>query len=63
MSEVEYDRLLDTVRTAVAAVPREATFDQSAKVANDNRLASSVNFIPEGCTEREKTQPRLHAFA
>jgi hypothetical protein len=49
MSEVEYDRLLDTVRTAVAAAPQESTFNQPAKVANDNRLASSVNPLPEGC--------------
>jgi hypothetical protein len=45
MSETEFDRLLDAVRTAVAAVPDEdfvadkPTFNPPRKAANDNQLA------------------------
>jgi hypothetical protein len=50
MSEVEFDRLLDAVRTAVAPTPEDdlltylPTFDQPPKAANDNLLA--WGFIP-----------------
>lgn len=53
MSEVEFDRLLDAVRTAVAPVPQEdflarpSTFD-APPPANDNQLAWPLIPFPEG---------------
>ncbi len=54
MSEVEFDRLLDAVRTAIAPVPEEdslarlPTFNQPPRAANDNQLAWGFIPFPEG---------------
>ena len=58
MSEVEYDRLLDAVRTAIEPAPQEdflaqtqtqtQTFSQPPKAANDNRGAWPIIPFPEG---------------
>jgi hypothetical protein len=54
MSEVEFDRLLDAVRTAIAPVPQEdalvyaLTSDHLPKGANDNGLAWPLIPFPEG---------------
>jgi hypothetical protein len=54
MSEVEFDRLLDAVRTAVAPVPQPIfshlplTFDTPPLAANDNQLAWPFVPFPEG---------------
>lgn len=53
MSEAEFERLLDAVRTAVAPVPREnpplhaAAFDRSSSAANDNQLAWDIIPFPD----------------
>jgi len=54
MSEAEFERLLDTVREAVAPAPQEEfmtalpMFDQPPKPANDNGLAWPLLPFPEG---------------
>jgi hypothetical protein len=54
MSEVEFDRLLDAVRTAIAPLPgeelvaRRSTADQPARAANDNQLAWPIIPFPDG---------------
>jgi hypothetical protein len=53
MSEVEFERLLDTVRTAIQLAPQEAlaesrTVERSAKADNDNQLAWPLVPFPEG---------------
>ena len=55
MSEAEFDRLLDAVRTAVAPVPEEdfmvarlPIFNAPPKAANDNELAWPLVPFPEG---------------
>jgi hypothetical protein len=54
MSEVEFDRLLDAVRTAIAPVPQPdflhlpVSFDAPSLAANDNQLAWSFVPFPEG---------------
>ena len=54
MSEVEFDRLLDAVRTAVAPVPQPDfsylpfAFDAPTLAANDNQLAWPFVAFPEG---------------
>jgi hypothetical protein len=54
MSEVEFDRLLDAVRTAIAPAPEEdslarlPTFNQPPRAANDNQLAWGFIPFPEG---------------
>jgi hypothetical protein len=54
MSEVEFDRLLDAVRAAVAPAPRAKVqaypraFVQPLKAANDNHLAWPLIPFPEG---------------
>jgi hypothetical protein len=54
MSEVEYDRLLDVVRTAIAPAPQEdalvhlLTSDRLPKAANDNGAAWPFIPFPEG---------------
>ena len=54
MSEAEYNRLLDAVRTAVAPAPEEdfmtypPTFSQPPNAANDNQLAWPLIRFPEG---------------
>ncbi len=54
MSEVEFDRLLDAVRTAVAPPPPPGfpclplDFDAPPMAANDNQLAWSYIPFPEG---------------
>jgi hypothetical protein len=53
MSEAEFDRLLDAVRTAVAPVQEEflahpPTLNQPPKAANDNNLAWGLIPFPEG---------------
>jgi hypothetical protein len=49
MSEVEFDLLLDAVRTAVAPVPQEdALVHQLPKAANDNGAAWPFIPFPQG---------------
>lgn len=55
MSEAEFDRMLDAVRTAVALAPEErfmvahpSTFDRLPKAANDNQGAWPLIPFPEG---------------
>ena len=54
MSEVEFDRLLDAVRTAFAPVPPRIfslaplAFDEPPVAANDNHLAWPYIPFPEG---------------
>jgi len=55
MSEVEFDQLLDAVRTAVAPVPEEDSmvahlpmFNAPPKAANDNRIAWPLVPFPDG---------------
>ena len=58
MSEVEYDRLLDAVRTAIEPAPQEDFMAQAKpqtqrsseppKAANDNRAAWPLIPFPEG---------------
>jgi hypothetical protein len=54
MSEVEFDRMLDAVRTAIAPAPEEdslarlPTFNQPPRAANDNQLAWGFIPFPEG---------------
>jgi hypothetical protein len=54
MSEAEFDRLLDAVRTAIAPDPQEGflayspTIDQPRQPANDNELAWPLIPFPEG---------------
>jgi hypothetical protein len=54
MSEVEFDRLLDVVMTAIAPVPQEdalvhlSTSDRLPKAANDNGPAWPFIPFPEG---------------
>jgi hypothetical protein len=54
MSEVEYDRLLDAVMTAIAPAPQEdalvqpLTSDQLPKAANDNGAAWPFIPFPQG---------------
>jgi hypothetical protein len=52
MSEAEFDRLLDTVRTAIApeeeSLAYPSTFCSPPKAANDNQLAWPLIPFPEG---------------
>jgi hypothetical protein len=55
MSEAEFDRLLDAVRTAIAPAPQEdflvtppTFFAQPPKAANDNQLAWGFIPFPDG---------------
>ena len=54
MSEAEFDRLLDAVRTAVAPSPQEdflpyaPKFNQLPKAANDNGMVWGLVPFPEG---------------
>jgi hypothetical protein len=54
MSEAEFDRLLDVVRTAVAPAPqdnflsRPPMFDAPPAPANDNQMAWPLIPFPEG---------------
>ena len=54
MSEVEFERLLDCVRTAIELAPQEAALpelrdsDRPAKADNDNQLAWPLVPFPEG---------------
>ena len=51
MSEVEFDRLLDAVMTAIAPAPLavgSSTADPLPKAANDNELTWPLVPFPEG---------------
>ena len=52
MSEVEFDRLLDAVRTAIAPeedfLAHPSTFNPGPQAANDNQLAWGFIPMPEG---------------
>ncbi len=60
MSEVEFDMMLDAVRTAIAPAPQEdllahkqtsaapKMFDDQPKAANDNQLAWPLLPFPDG---------------
>ena len=54
MSEAEYNRLLDAVRTAIEPDPQEdfvaqpRTFNHPSQAANDNGLAWPLIPFPEG---------------
>jgi len=54
MSEVEFDRLLDAVRTAIAPASQEdimaytPSFRQLPKAANDNQLPWALIPFPDG---------------
>ena len=54
MSEVEFELLLDAVKTAIAPAREEEfmvpapTFDEPPKAANDNQLAWPMIPFPEG---------------
>jgi hypothetical protein len=53
MSEAEFDRLLDAVRTAVAPAPQDdfliiPMFDALPTPANDNQMAWPLIPFPEG---------------
>jgi hypothetical protein len=52
MSEVEFDLLLDAVRTAVAPVPHKelpaCAFDDLPAPANDNQMAWPLIPFPDG---------------
>ena len=53
MSDVEFDRLLDAVRTAVAPAPQDdflnsPIFDALPTPANDNQMAWPLIPFPEG---------------
>jgi hypothetical protein len=54
MSEVEFERMLNAVRTAIEPVPREdvlaapRTINRQSKAANDNELAWPLIPFPDG---------------
>jgi hypothetical protein len=55
LSEVEYDGMLDAVRTAIAPSPPEedflahpSTFNEPPRAANNNQLAWPLILLPEG---------------
>lgn len=54
MSEAEFERLLDAVRTAVAPAPNEnlplhaGAFDRSRRAANDNQVVWDIIPFPDG---------------
>jgi hypothetical protein len=54
MSEVEFDLILDAVRTAIAPAPQEdilahpQTFTARSRAANDNQMAWPLIPFPEG---------------
>ena len=54
MSEVEYNRLLESVRMAIELAPQEEflselpLFNEPPKAANDNQLAWPLVPFPEG---------------
>jgi hypothetical protein len=53
MSEVEFDRLLDAVQTAIAPIPGEdfmlaPMFNRRLKAANDNQQAWPLLPFPDG---------------
>jgi hypothetical protein len=54
MSEVEFDRLLESVRMAIEPAPQEdffvqrTFFEESPKAANDNQMAWPLVPFPEG---------------
>ena len=48
MSELEYDRLLDAVRLAVAPAP-ETLLNAPAKAAKDKHRSGPLSRYPEDC--------------
>jgi hypothetical protein len=54
MSEVEFDRLLEAVKTAIAPVPADdimthsQSFDEPPRAANDNGFAWPLIPFPDG---------------
>lgn len=54
MSEVEYNRLLESVRMAIEPAPQEdfqaelPLFEEAPKAANDNQMAWPLVPFPEG---------------
>jgi hypothetical protein len=54
MTEVEFDRLLDAVRTGISPAPQEnvltrpLSFNQPPRATNDNQMAWPLIPFPEG---------------
>jgi hypothetical protein len=49
MSELEYDRLLDAVRLAVAPAPETSLLNTPAKAAKNKHRSGPLSRYPEDC--------------